>query len=832
MEDFAKAKGFRNIRHFTDDGYTGTNFNRPGFNVLLDEINAGNVAVLCIKDMSRLGRNYLQVGFYTEMLFPEKGVRFIAVNNSIDSDNPTENEFTPFLNIMNEWYARDTSKKIKAVFRNRMENGLRCSGAIPYGYYRKPDDKQQLYVDEEAAVVIRRIFKMAAEGVPVTRIAEILTEERVMNPAAHQEVAYGTESRNHRYSDPCIWNNGTVISIIERREYLGHTVLGKTVQENFKSKKRKWLPPEEWLIFPNTHEPIIDQETWDMANKQRRRAPKRVANGTFTHRLSGLIWCADCGGRMSFSAAPYSKIVAGTDRDSEYTYQCSNYRNRYHACSNHYIKASDLEAIILKAVQTVSEHVLENEDAFVDQLMEQWDLKRQQSTADDKKELAAARKRLAELDDLIQGLFESQIKGILPERQAQRLIAQYDEEQMQLESRISELEKPEEIIAPKKADINRFIALVRKYQHITELTDPMLYEFIDKVIVHAPTGGMGRYRNQQVDVYFSFIGNYVVPGTVISEEERIAQIDALYEQKKKAKHQRSRKKAKEKQLSLKERAKTDPKAAAEYEALLEKRREEGKQRRAREKAKKEASPEYQAQLAEKAAKKAAREKLAYYRKITIAELEPFAETDPVAKEVLETRRAKAAEKNRKAKARHKEKLATDPEYAAEFAEKAKKRNERVCEKRAELKKQAETDPEAAAKYDAMRAKERSNANRYNAEKRERAKTDPEYAAEREAEMAERYKKEYARQKGILDDLKARADTDPEAAAAVAARKASVSARNRRYRENLKEQAKTDPVAAQKIIDRRTRKRELERTAAKERKARAAEAGKELVDASA
>ena len=185
LEDFAKAKGFRNIRHFTDDGYTGTNFNRPGFNALLDEINAGNVAVLCIKDMSRLGRNYLQVGFYTEMLFPEKGVRFIAVNNSIDSNNPTENEFTPFLNIMNEWYARDTSKKIKAVFKNRMENGLRCSGAIPYGYYRKPDDKQQLYVDEEAAVVIRRIFKMAAEGVPVTRIAEILTEERVMNPAAH-----------------------------------------------------------------------------------------------------------------------------------------------------------------------------------------------------------------------------------------------------------------------------------------------------------------------------------------------------------------------------------------------------------------------------------------------------------------------------------------------------------------------------------------------------------------------------------------------------------------------------------------------------------------------
>lgn len=184
LEDFAKARGFRNIRHFTDDGYTGTNFNRPGFNALLEEINAGNVAVVIIKDMSRIGRNYLQVGFYTEIMFPEKGVRFIAVNNNIDSDNPTENEFTLFLNIMNEWYAKDTSKKIRAVFRNRMESGLRCSGAIPYGYCRRPGDKQQLYMDEEAVVVIRRIFRMAAGGMGISRIVETLTAEKVLIPAS------------------------------------------------------------------------------------------------------------------------------------------------------------------------------------------------------------------------------------------------------------------------------------------------------------------------------------------------------------------------------------------------------------------------------------------------------------------------------------------------------------------------------------------------------------------------------------------------------------------------------------------------------------------------
>ena len=300
--------------------------------------------------------------------------------------------------------------------------------------------------------------------------------------------------------------------------------------------------------------------------------------------------------------------------------------------------------------------------------------------------------------------------------------------------------------------------------------------------------------------------------------------------KKKAKQKRSSERSKEKIAALKEAAKTDPEAAAEYEAYLEKRRENGKKYREAYKAKQEADPAYQAEQAEKAARKAAREKLAYLRRIKIAELEELAKTDPEAAEVLQTRREKAAIKNQKAKAQREARLASDPEYAAQQAEKARKRSEIVKERRAALKEQAKTDPEAAAKYEAMRARERENANRYNAAKRARAAVDPEYAAERDAQLAERYKKEYARQKGIMDDLKARADCDPEAAAKVEAERAAVSAKNRRYRENLKEQAKTDPVAAQKIIDRRIRKRELERKAAAE--AKAAKAGKELVDASA
>ncbi len=243
LEDYARSKGFRNIRHFTDDGYSGTNFNRPGFTALLEEVKAGNVGTILIKDMSRIGRNYLQVGFYTEMLFPDKGVRFIAVNNNVDSDNPTENEFTSFLNIMNEWYAKDTSKKIKAIFRNRMENGIRCSGAVPYGY--KMAEDKTLRVDEEAAAVVKRIFAMAADAMPLAQIAKVLTEEKVLIPSAYWEQKEGMVSRNHRYHDPYLWTNTAVGYIVDRKEYLGHTVLGKTVRDSFKSKKRRKATDEK-----------------------------------------------------------------------------------------------------------------------------------------------------------------------------------------------------------------------------------------------------------------------------------------------------------------------------------------------------------------------------------------------------------------------------------------------------------------------------------------------------------------------------------------------------------------------------------------------------------
>lgn len=295
LEEYAQAQGFKNIRHFTDDGYSGTNFKRPGFQEMIAAIEAGEIDVVCVKDLSRFGRDYLKVGFYTEIMFPEKGVRFIAINNSVDSANPMENDFTPFLNIMNEWYAKDTSNKIRAIFRSRMQDGKRCSGAIPYGYKRDPEDKNHLLIDEEAAKVVRRIYQMVIDGMGSQAIANQLTADNVLIPSAYLEQSEHGESRNHSYHDPCRWNCTAVSYILDKQEYMGHTVLGKTICENFKTKKRRKARPDELIIFENTHEPIIDAETWHLVQKLRRRTRRKLANGSYSHRLSGLVYCADCG---------------------------------------------------------------------------------------------------------------------------------------------------------------------------------------------------------------------------------------------------------------------------------------------------------------------------------------------------------------------------------------------------------------------------------------------------------------------------------------------------------------------------------------------------------
>ena len=527
-----------------------------------------------VKDLSRFGRNYLQVGYYTEILFPQKGVRFIAINNNVDSANPSDNDFTPFLNIMNEWYAKDTSNKIKAVFKSRMKNGLRCNGAVPYGYKRMDGDKQQLIVDDSAAEVVRKIFRLACQGIGVTTIAEMLAEEKIPIPSAYTAETSPENCKHKEVADPYRWSATVVGYILDRQEYLGHTVLGKTVSVNFKTKQRRAATPDELMIFPNTHEAIIDQDTWDISRKIRALKKPKVANGTYSHshRLSGLAYCADCGSRMGY-ISPESKHGTKT-YDSDSAFQCGNYRNKRNECVSHYVKASVLEKVILQAIRAVSKYVLENEEEFISQMQTLWHEKQEKSADTGKQELDEAQKRMSELDRMIQNLYENSLKGLLPERQAQRLIQQYDEEQILLENRIRELEEQVRSNKEKEKDTARFIALINKYRECEELTDTMLYAFVDRIEIHEATGGRTIYRQQRIDIHFNFVGDYSPPMETVSEEERMAAIEARQFRKKQEKNKRAseRRKLKIEQIRLAAEA-GDPEAIAWLEDYKAKERE-------------------------------------------------------------------------------------------------------------------------------------------------------------------------------------------------------------------------------------------------------------------
>ena len=520
LEEYAQAQGFKNIRHFTDDGYSGTNFKRPGFQKMIAAIEAGEIDVVCVKDLSRFGRDYLKVGFYTEIMFPEKGVRFIAINNSVDSANPTENDFTPFLNIMNEWYAKDTSNKIRTIFRSRMQDGKRCSGAIPYGYRRDPEDKNHLLIDEEAAKVVRRIYQMVIDGMGSQAIANQLTADNVLIPSAYLEQSEHGESRNHSYHDPCRWNCTAVSYILDKQEYMGHTVLGKTICENFKTKKRRKARPDELIIFENTHEPIIDAETWHLVQKLRRRTRRKLANGSYSHRLSGLVYCADCGKRLSYSSPQSQHRPDGKTYDADSSFRCPTYKSMYGECTMHYIKSSTLDKLVDEAVRKIARYVLRNEQAFLEQVRVLTSADQKHTQSEDKKELVNIKKRIAELDNYIKRLYEGNASGKIPDRQFEKLMAQYDSEQQELEERVKEIEVSIHEIQQESENGQQFVRLVQKYRDLTEIDQTALNEFIDKVVVHEATGGRTTDRSQQIDIYFNFIGQFMVEDT---EEELLMQ---------------------------------------------------------------------------------------------------------------------------------------------------------------------------------------------------------------------------------------------------------------------------------------------------------------------
>ena len=692
LEDYAVQHGFGNIQHFSDDGYSGTNFNRPAFNSLLTEIEAGRVGTVIVKDMSRFGRNYLQVGFYTEMMFPKKNVRFIAVNNGVDSANPADNDFTPFLNIMNEWYAKDTSKKIKAVFKAKMRDGKRVSGAVPYGYYRKPEDKQTLYVDEASASVVRRIFQLACDGMGATAIADTLSEDKILIPSAYARQNHPEDCQCTNYHDPYTWNATTVGYILNRREYLGHTVLGKTTRDNFKTKRKRIANEDELLVFYNTHEAIIDQETYDKAQRMRKRVSPRRNSEKPAHRLSGLLYCADCGSRLAYiNSKPKDEKIY----DSNQAFRCSRYHNKYHSCTGHYIKASTIEMLIYQATKRVSQYVLKDEKEFVEQLKAQYELQCEKDNTDDKKELLEAKRRMMDLDDLIKGRYENFTLGRLPERQFNRLMTEYDTEQSSLEQRISELETATERISTKAVQIDKFVRLVKKYRDFEELTTPMLNDFIEKVVIHEAEGGRTKDRTQQVDIYFNFIGNFVLPlsedevEALQSEEARRA--EEIAERKRKS-SKKSTQKRNQKRAEIKAKAEAeagDPEAMAEYKAILEKGRQNNRKRSEKMRELRMSDPEYRAKMEEKERLALEREKKRQERatkkkKIALAELKEQTEKgNQEAVRELEERRAIARERSRKSAEKRKQRAENDPEYAKYLEERNAEYNRRHTARRKE-----------------------------------------------------------------------------------------------------------------------------------------------------
>ena len=575
--------GFTNIRHFTDDGVRGTTFKRPGLDAMLDEIRAGNVATVIIKDQSRIGRDVVEVGLL-KRTFDEYNVRFIAASDNLDTANGFD-IMSIFRDVINEWYVADTSRKIKTVFKSRMEKGLRCSGSICYGYLASKEDKGEWIIDEEAAPVVKRIFQSVLAGESIAAIGRALRAEQIPIPSEHWK-RIGAPVRTAGYADPYAWSATTISYILSRPEYMGRKVLGKTVCENYKTKSTRKTTAEEQYIFEGAIPAIIDEETWH--NVQRLRETKRRAPKTQNapNRLTGLLYCAECGAKLTHR----HHLVQGKWWDDAFI--CGNYRQLTRDCTMHYIPTQKLEAAILSTIQRVSWYVRNNEAEFIERVREASDQRQEEAVKDSKTQLAKAKRRHKELDGLVKKLYEANATGKLPDKHFTRLLAEYDEEQAALEASMTEWQEQIENWNADKLKTEKFIELVKRYTDFSELTTPMLNEFIEKVVVHEATGGRGSSRRQRLDIYLNFIGAFEVPAHIVTPMEEEAERRRQEEQAAKEAQSRELKKARYEKRKQEKRDFTarkkagllTPEEQAEEEKRLAKKREQNQAWREKQKA--------------------------------------------------------------------------------------------------------------------------------------------------------------------------------------------------------------------------------------------------------
>lgn len=545
LEDYAAQHGFTNCVHYTDDGYSGGTFERPDWKRLISDIEAGKVGAVLAKDMSRIGRDYLQTGFYTEVLFREKSVRFVAIGNGVDSSDKNSGEFAPFLNIMNEWYLRDCSRKQTAAYQARGKSGKPTTNHAIYGYRKDPSDKHHWLIDEDAAAVVRRIFRLSVEGHGSYEIAKILMADKVERPSYYlAKHGQGTRQSSVNPAEPYTWCGTTVGNILAKPEYMGHTVNFRSYKESYKDKRAIKKPPEDWVIFENTHEALVDGETWRLAQQIKKTVHRTDTTGE-ANPLTGLTFCADCGEKMynhkGRSAA--EKENRGRDPVSGLYpydhYECATYALTYQKnnvrCFGHYISTRALRTLILETIRTVSAYARSNEKEFTKRVREASQVRQAEAARDLKRKLNRDRKRSAELDGLIKKLYESFATDKLTEKRFELLSGEYEREQAELDAAIETSQAGLDTFIEDTAKVGQFLALAKKYTDFAELTTPMIYEFVEKILVHAPDRSSGE-RTQEVEIFLKFIGKFEAPmpeptAEELAEQEKQRRLRAYYREK-------------------------------------------------------------------------------------------------------------------------------------------------------------------------------------------------------------------------------------------------------------------------------------------------------------
>ena len=500
LAKYAKEHGFTNIEFYVDDGFSGTNFNRPDFQRMMADAEEGKISTVIVKDMSRFGRDYIMVGYYTEIYFSNLDIRFIAINDNVDSNIQTENDLTPFKNVFNEWYARDTSKKIRAVFKAKGNSGKHLTTNPPFGYKKDPNDKDKWIIDEEAATTVRRIFQMYVDGYRISEIGHKLTEEKVETPILYY-MNRGIKT-NARSEYPEIWDLMSIKYILSQTAYAGHTVNFQTAVKSYKTKKQIRLPKEDWIIYRNTQEPIIDEKTFETV-QQMRKVKRARTKYNEPNMFSGLLYCADCGNHLTIQ-----RVARNRKMDN---FSCATYRKKKKGlCSCHRILVSDLETIVKEDLQKVCEYVFLHEKEFTDEYLSGSKRETVKFQAKTKAELKRLSERQEEIGKIIRKLYEDNVCGRITDERFDFLAKSYEDEGNELKTKIQELKNTFASSVQGEEKLSKFLKVVKSYTKIEELTPEILNSFIEKIYIGETERYSGR-KMQEVEIIYKFVGAINLP---------------------------------------------------------------------------------------------------------------------------------------------------------------------------------------------------------------------------------------------------------------------------------------------------------------------------------